>query len=152
MAKYELTKSIDVDELNKRSGLPTGKKRTLAFGAIISDRVEDRDMDRFTYLGELYRTKTADLNDACRRISEEPPPAPTPTIVPAPTPTIVPAPTPKPPAPVPVKPTALLQWEPLSSSIPASRAKVPGGWLISITNGGMTFYPDPNHSWDGASL
>ena len=40
----------------------------------------------------------------------------------------------------------------LSSSIPASRAKVPGGWLISITNGGMTFYPDPNHSWDGASL
>jgi hypothetical protein len=144
MAKYEITKSIDVDELNKRSGLPTGKKRTLAFGAIISDRVEDRDMDRFTYLGELYRTKTADLNDACRRISEEPPPAPTPTIVPTPAP--------KPPAPVPARPAALLLWEPLSSSIPASRAKVPGGWLISITNGGMTFYPDPNHAWDGASL
>lgn len=135
MAKYEITKSIDVDELNKRSGLPTGRKRTLAFGAIIADRVEDRDMDRFTYLGELYRARRSDLNDACRLIGEEPLAAPAPTIVPAP-----------------VKPAALLQWEPLSSSIPASRAKVPGGWLISITNGGMTFYPDPNHSWDGASL
>jgi hypothetical protein len=82
MAKYEITKSIDVDELNKRSGLPTGKKRTLAFGAIISDRVEDRDMDRFTYLGELYRTKTADLNDACRLIGEEPPPGPPPSLLP----------------------------------------------------------------------
>ena len=47
MAKYEITKSIDVDELNKRSGLPTGKKRTLAFGAIIADRVEVRDMANF---------------------------------------------------------------------------------------------------------
>lgn len=146
MAKYEITKSIDVDELNKRSGLPTGKKRTLAFGAIIADRVEDRDMDRFTYLGELYRTRTADLNDACRLIGEDLAPAPTP----APAPTIVPAPAPKPPAGP--KPAARLQWEALSSSIPASRAKVPGGWLVSITNGGMAFYPDPGHTWDGASL
>ena len=144
MATYEITKSIDVDELNKRSGLPTGKKRTLAFGAIIADRVEDRDIYRFTYLGEFYRAKTADLNDACCLIGEEPlaPPAPTSTS------TIVPAPRP----PAPANSTALLQWEPLSSSIPAFRAMVPGGWLISITNGGMTFYPDPNHAWDGASL
>ena len=139
MAKYEITKSIEVDELNKRSGLPTGKKRTLAFGAIIMDRVEDREMDRFTYLGELYRTKTADLNEACRPISDDPVAA------------LTGSPTEAKPA-GPAKPSYKLQWEAISSSIPASRTKVPGGWLVSVTNGGLTFLPDPGHDWDGSSL
>ncbi len=140
MAKYEITKSIDVDELNKRSGLPTGKKRTLPFGAIIMDRIEDRDMDRFTYLGELFRTKTADLSTACRLIGDDAAPTASPAqgAAKAPTPA--------------AKFAYKLQWEPLASSIPASRAKVPGGWLISVTNGGLTFFPDPEHAWDGSSL
>lgn len=34
------------------------------------------------------------------------------------------------------------------------RAKVPGGWIIWIRSdmGGLTFYPDPQHVWDGTSL
>ena len=34
------------------------------------------------------------------------------------------------------------------------RAKVPGGWLLLVTNNarGLMFYPDPEHSWDGGSL
>jgi len=40
------------------------------------------------------------------------------------------------------------------------RAKIPGGWLVawkvyeggSSLGGGITFYPDPNHKWDGNSL
>ncbi len=33
------------------------------------------------------------------------------------------------------------------------RAKVPGGWLVMLsTCQGITFYPDPNHVWDGNSL
>jgi len=34
------------------------------------------------------------------------------------------------------------------------RTKVPGGWLVLvITNtSGLTFYPDPEHKWDGGSL
>ena len=38
------------------------------------------------------------------------------------------------------------------------RAKVPGGWLLRIhghrrgVGGGITFYPDPSHSWTGSSL
>lgn len=34
------------------------------------------------------------------------------------------------------------------------RAKVPGGWLVLIyTNAkGLTFYPDPEHKWNGGSL
>lgn len=138
MAKYEITKSIDVDELNKRSGLPTGKKRTLPFGAIIMDRVEDRDMDRFTYLGELYRTKSEELNTACRLIGEDTPSGASPAAAAKPA--------------APAKPTYKLQWETLSSSIPASRTKVPGGWLVSVTNGGLTYFPDPDHTWEGSSV
>ena len=36
----------------------------------------------------------------------------------------------------------------------AYRARVPGGWLIFIYKGGLggvTFYPDPNHAWDGGT-
>ena len=35
-----------------------------------------------------------------------------------------------------------------------NRAKIPGGWLlvaISNSGGGVTFYPDPEHKWDGGS-
>ena len=36
-----------------------------------------------------------------------------------------------------------------------SRAKIPGGWLLIVTSnsgGGLTFYSDPQHKWDGSSL
>lgn len=36
------------------------------------------------------------------------------------------------------------------------RAKVPGGWLVVVgiygSGGGITFYPDPQHEWDGSSM
>ena len=34
------------------------------------------------------------------------------------------------------------------------RAKVPGGWLVLVTNNarGLMFYPDAEHNWDGGSL
>ncbi len=35
------------------------------------------------------------------------------------------------------------------------RAKVDGGWLVLTCGGegftGVTFYPDPNHRWDGGT-
>ena len=56
-----------------------------------------------------------------------------------------------------------LTWEKLNSgrkeekwyesSWEVYRAKVPNGWLILIVErGGVTFYPDPDHSWNGGSL
>lgn len=53
-----------------------------------------------------------------------------------------------------------LNWEKIDSrgqnfSSYIERAKVPGGWLLkprTADGGGMTFYPDPNHKWDGNSL
>ena len=35
------------------------------------------------------------------------------------------------------------------------RAKVAGGWLVIVigsSGSSVTFYPDPNHTWDGGTL
>jgi hypothetical protein len=32
------------------------------------------------------------------------------------------------------------------------RAKIPGGWLVTIRDEGITFVPDPRHEWDGGSV
>jgi len=34
------------------------------------------------------------------------------------------------------------------------RTKVPGGWLVLVIHNtsGLTFYPDPEHRWDGGNL
>lgn len=55
-------------------------------------------------------------------------------------------------------------WEELQSSRSESgifkmdwkvhRTKVPGGWLVLVIHNtsGLTFYPDPEHKWEGGSL
>ena len=56
-----------------------------------------------------------------------------------------------------------LVWHKLNSSSAESRvfklgnvyrAKVSGGWLVLVADNatGLTFYPDPEHNWDGGSL
>ena len=48
-----------------------------------------------------------------------------------------------------------LHWEKLNSNATTYRTKVPGGWLINIRTdygGGVTFYPDAKHEWDGESI
>ena len=52
----------------------------------------------------------------------------------------------------------MIKWEALNNggatSCLLSRAKIPGGWLVWIhqTDGeALTYYPDPNHKWDGNS-
>jgi hypothetical protein len=32
------------------------------------------------------------------------------------------------------------------------RARIPGGWLVTIRDEGITFVPDPMHEWDGGSV
>jgi hypothetical protein len=50
-----------------------------------------------------------------------------------------------------------LKYEGEKSAKHAYRARVPGGWLIFIRTpgpsglGGVTFYPDPNHAWEGGT-
>jgi len=43
----------------------------------------------------------------------------------------------------------------LSANTIVNRARIPGGWLLvstSTAGGGVTFYPDPEHKWDGGSV
>ena len=35
---------------------------------------------------------------------------------------------------------------------PMARAKVPGGWLVIYNKESISFYPDPDHKWDGSAL
>ena len=55
---------------------------------------------------------------------------------------------------------ASMKWERLKSELGVlqylQRAKVPEGWLIVVVaggaTGGITFYPDPKHEWNGDTL
>jgi len=53
----------------------------------------------------------------------------------------------------------LIDWEQLESTkgLTVLRVRVPGGWLVYASNsyhhhGGMAFYPDPDHRWQGGTL
>ncbi len=58
----------------------------------------------------------------------------------------------------PKAPVRALKWEGIPKADawgPAStyRTKIPGGWIfLCDSNGGVTFIPDPEHTWDGSSL
>lgn len=67
---------------------------------------------------------------------------------------------------IPEQPSRELVWQQLTSTRAEQswrhvgwevhRARVPGGWFVltRIEGGppqGMTFYPDPQHRWDGGS-
>ncbi|MBX3472404.1 MAG: hypothetical protein KF878_36595 [Planctomycetes bacterium] len=49
-------------------------------------------------------------------------------------------------------PMAESQRQELLERLALHRAKVPNGWFVMTPRGGLTFYPDPSHSWDGNSL
>jgi hypothetical protein len=52
---------------------------------------------------------------------------------------------------------SMLVWERLQSDdehLVITRAKLPKGWLVRVVSnasGGLTFYPDQDHLWDGTS-
>jgi hypothetical protein len=68
MAKHELTKSIEARKLNPRTMVPLNEYHTIPFGAIIDNLVEDRDVEKFSYLGEYYQYPREDLKAASRPI------------------------------------------------------------------------------------
>jgi hypothetical protein len=141
MPKFELKKSIEVTKLNQRTGIPTGEPpTTIRFGAIIEDPELAWDFAKFTFQGQLYRCASDVLEAAMEK-------RPVGAAAPAPAAPVEPGPSlPEP---------AGLQWEKLRSSPhPVERAKVPGGWLVLISDAGamaLAFYPDPVHQWDGTS-
>ena len=145
MINLELNKSIEARKLNQRTGAPTTEPEVvIPYGAIVENVEADRDFERFTYLRELYQVPHKLLVSATDPKAWKAQRASTAeSVSPAPSRTAQPAP-----------PPPGLQWVPLDSSHPSLlRAKVPGGWLLAAGSGaGLTFYPDPDHQWDGKSL
>jgi hypothetical protein len=50
--------------------------------------------------------------------------------------------------------TLSVSWEVVpghGADVSLFRAKVPGGWLVSTDAGGLTFVPDPDHTWNQSS-
>ena len=145
MAKISLNKSIEARKLNQRSGLPmTGPEVTIPYGAIIEHTGTDRGTAKFRYLGEPYSCRHEVLADAldAGAIEPQPPAAPA-----------APAKRTASSEPVTVTSERKLQWEQLDSSdFALLRAKVPGGWLVALAGASVTFYPDPEHLWDGSSV
>jgi hypothetical protein len=145
LIKLELNKSIEAQKLNKRTGLTTTDPPVaIPYGAIVENVEADRDLERFTYLGDLYRcthTLLASATDP-RAWQAQQPPSTEPA---ASASSSLEAPAPAGPR---------LQWTAVAASqVHLLRAKVPGGWLIAAASGtGLTFYPDPDHQWDGTSL
>ena len=145
LIKLSLNKSIEAKRLNKRTGTPTTDPEVvIPFGAIVENVEPDRDMERFTFMGELYRCSHELLASATDPHAWKVQPA-------APAASV----TPSTPATGKTESAApRLQWATVETSHgPLLRAKVPGGWLIAAGSGaGPSFYPDPYHNWDGSSL
>jgi len=137
MAKLTLTKTIEARKLNPRTRVPTADPPvTIPYGAIITEAEQVGDMDNFTYLGAWHQCAHGVLQAAIEQVAAAPPAEAGAKAAPAPSPA----------------PSAGLQWETLASNWgEVRRAKVPGGWLV-VAGGGVTFLPDPEHAWDGASV
>jgi hypothetical protein len=137
-----INKSIAAIHLNKKTGVPwTEPEANVPFGAIIEYAGSDGANERFTYMGELYRCPADRLASALDggKIPRE-----AQTDAPKATEDAGPAANPAPPH--------KLKFEPLhAGAYSVARAKVPGGWLV-VLGTGVTFYPDPEHTWNGESI
>lgn len=160
MAKFELIKSIEARKLNPRTGIPTTDLPvSVPFGAVIEDIKQDRDDAKFYYLGQ-YLVCAYDVLERAIVPAAQPSPnatagasgaSPAQPACSASSAASAPVPAVAREAAPPGPGAPRLVWEGLPSTQgQCMRAKVPGGWLVSL-GAGLAFYPDPAHDWNGAS-
>ena len=140
MPTFTLNKSIEATKLHARTRTSLGESETIPFGALIDHVGRDRDTEQFRYMTGLYGCQRDLLESALdpgALVRQAEPPAEA-AAAPAEA---------KPSAPPDIVFTAL-------SARPhtVARAKVPGGWLVLIDGSAATYYPDPEHAWDGTTL
>ncbi|HBY61811.1 MAG TPA: hypothetical protein DEH78_18475 [Solibacterales bacterium] len=153
MASFELPKTIEGRKLNKRTMRPTGEPwQPIPFGTLLHDVKQVGDTITYKFLGEPFQSRWADVDVMLKNFDFDAPDSVAAPGAPASGASAATASTP-PPEPEPDLPS--LRWERLrSSGLETMRAKVPGGWLVSVGSGagrGVTFYPDAAWSWDGTS-
>ena len=148
MAKISLSKRIDAIKLHPRTLAPlAGPEVNIPFGALVESIGGDHARVKFLFLGEPYSVRREVFLDAIG-----PDEAAKATVdASAAAPAVASAPVePEPPAAGAAE--ARLKFEKLDAGgYAVARAKVPGGWLL-VCGTGVTFYPDPGHEWDGASV
>ena len=134
MPKVSLSKSIEAKKLNPKTGVTlSGPAVTIPYGAIIDNIEQERDSARFRYENNSYGCPYELLMSALdgSAVADD-------TAASAGTSASADRPR--------------LQWIQVPASGPVTlRAKVPNGWLVSVGSG-VTFYPDPEHQWDGTSI
>lgn len=151
MSKISLIKRIDATKLHPRTLAPlAGPEVNIPFGALVESISTDHDRVKFLFLGEPYSVRREVFLDASPPDDAGATPVSAQALAPAPAePGRSTAPTAKS---EPAANEAKLRFERLDASgYTVARAKVPGGWLVACGTG-VTFYPDPAHEWDGASL
>ncbi|MDX2154794.1 MAG: hypothetical protein SFV54_28890 [Bryobacteraceae bacterium] len=156
MASFELPKTIEGRKLNKRTMRPTGEPwQPIPFGTLLHEVKHVGDTITYRFLGEPFQSRWSDVDVMLKNFDFDAPDAVPGAASPAAS-TAVSAAAPQPALaeePQPELPS--LRWERLRSpGLDTLRAKVPGGWLLSVGNGpsrGVTFLPDAEHQWDGAS-
>ena len=142
--KLTLNKSIAATRLNPKTGVPYSEpEANIPFGALLTYKGSDRGSERFMYMTDLYRCPH-DLLVSAVDGGKLPADASAADEAPVVSGTGAAA-----------KPAieVALKFEPLAAGpYSIGRAKVPGGWLVVAGGSSVTFYPDPNHAWDGTSL
>ena len=68
MARFEFTKTLEANKLNKRTGSPINEVRTISYGAVIDNLEEEGDYLKFLFLGEPYRIRQDILRSALRPV------------------------------------------------------------------------------------
>ena len=147
MAKTQLIsliKPIEAIKVHPRSGLPLGGPDvTVPYGALIEHLGSDRDREKFSYLGEHYTCTRERFLSA----TAAPKPEPKSATAAAAAPAVEDEETPE------ADEGPRLEWEQLrSKDFTVRRAAIPGGWLVAVHGGGLTFVPDARHEWNGASV
>jgi hypothetical protein len=138
MPTVELAKSIEARKLNRRTGRPVDTLwLTVPFGAILENAVEKGDLIEFSYLGDLYHCRREDIKDSLNAAAASDEASRESAVAEKGDAVLEP----------------VLRWEKLRSNYgDVRRAKVPGGWLLSMeagAGGGLVFYPDSEHCWNG---
>ena len=152
--KYRVIKMVEAKKLHPKSLIPLSEPPIqLPFTAILEGLKLEREMYRFYYLGQPYQCAQKVMKSAIEKIEEMHAKAVEEDAEEAVEVEVEAEAAPAPVAKAAAKAAAGgFVWQAVQTNKGAmSRGKVAGGWLVKV-DGGVCFYPDAGHKWDGGTL